>query len=477
MNKRLLAYVIAVFSLFVSPAVLLADSQVISANARIGLDLTVYGNALALIRDRRNLLETNSSGQLTFEAISPQSIGTSFRISGPDGLQVIEKSFIPASLSLSTLLESSIGKKVGIRMRKRPGTTENGIKYGTLLATNGGALVQTSRGIETVKPARLVFDRLPEKLTPVARFHARTRGQYTSPAQVTLSYLSSGISWRSDYSLVIDPDFTAGKLESWATIQNSTGVAFENTHLKLVAGTVNTRERARPQPKVMMSAARLSMDAASEVVVSARESLGNFHLYTIKTPVDLASGQTVQLPLIPMSRVALKRTLISRGTIHFYGRQNAVPQAQSHPTIELLMVNRQPSGPGKPMAAGLVRLFTQDSSGTEQFAGEDRINDVPVGGTVKLTTGQAFDLTVERVRTAYSRNNQPRNAFEETWQISVINGSNTAQQVLIAEPFPGEWEIREETVPHQKTNGEARWQLSVPAKGKAMLSYKVRVRR
>ena len=476
MNKRLLAYVIAGSSMFASPGALLADSQPISANARIGLDLTVYGNGLTLIQDRRKLPETRLSGELTFDAISPQSIGTSLRISGPDGLQVNEKSFIPATLSLNSLMQSSIGKKIGIRMRKRPGDTENSIEYGTLLATDGGAMVQTSSGIETIKPTRLIFDHLPTTLAPEARFHARTSGQYTSPAHVTLSYLSSGISWHSDYSLVIGPDYTTGKLESWATIQNITGVAFENARLNLVAGTVNARERAQPQPKAMMSAARLSMDSAPESLAPARESLGNFHLYTIKSPVDLASGQTVQLPLMPTTQVALKRTLISRGTMHFYGRQNALPQAQSHPAIELSMTNRQPDGPGEPMASGLVRLFKQDSSGIEQFAGEDRIGDVPEGGVITLNAGQAFDLTVERLRSAYSRNNQPRNAFEEEWQITVINGSEKAQQVLIAEPLPGEWEIREESVPHQKRGGEARWQLSVPPKGKTLLSYKVRVR-
>jgi hypothetical protein len=69
---------------------------------------------------------------------------------------------------------------------------------------------------------------------------------------VSLSYLSQGFSWKADYVALFDE--AAGKmdLQGWITLNNTSGTAFPDAKVLLVAGAVggdaggNRYRRAHP---------------------------------------------------------------------------------------------------------------------------------------------------------------------------------------------------------------------------------------
>jgi len=55
------------------------------------------------------------------------------------------------------------------------------------------------------------------------------------------------------------------------------------------------------------------------------------------------------------------------------------------------------AGLGDQLAAGILRFYMKDKHGDPQFIGESRIDHTPMGSTLSLATGDAFDVKVHAV--------------------------------------------------------------------------------
>ena len=60
---------------------------------------------------------------------------------------------------------------------------------------------------------------------------------------VEISYFTSGISWRADYSAIIDSKGERMAMDNFVTISNLSGEDYENTQIRLVIGQINLVER------------------------------------------------------------------------------------------------------------------------------------------------------------------------------------------------------------------------------------------
>ena len=56
-------------------------------------------------------------------------------------------------------------------------------------------------------------------------------------------------------------------------------------------------------------------------------------------------------------------------------------------------------GLGDALPAGVVRVYQRDARGNPQFVGEHRIGHTPMGSSLSLATGEAFDVKVRAVAT------------------------------------------------------------------------------
>ena len=133
-----------------------------------------------------------------------------------------------------------------------------------------------------------------------------------------------------------------------------------------------------------------------------------------------------------------------------------------------------------PLPRGVIRVYKKDSQGNAQFVGEDRIDHTPKNETVHLKLGDAFDVTADRKQTEFQKlagTGRYNTVFESAYEIVLKNAKPEAVTVTVREPMPGDWTMVSESQPHTKAaSGTAEWKVSVPAEGKATLSYRVRVK-
>jgi len=127
-----------------------------------------------------------------------------------------------------------------------------------------------------------------------------------------------------------------------------------------------------------------------------------------------------------------------------------------------------------------VRIYKKDSEGNAQFVGEDRIDHTPKNEQVRLKLGEAFDVTADKKQTDFKKLSgfgPWQYQFESAYRILLKNAKPEPVTVTVHEPVPGDWEMVEESHPHQKgASNTAVWEIPVPAEGSTELSYRVRVR-
>jgi hypothetical protein len=69
--------------------------------------------------------------------------------------------------------------------------------------------------------------------------------------------------------------------------------------------------------------------------------------------------------------------------------------------VQREFVNAETNQLGIALPAGKLRFYRRDSDGQLQFVGENTIDHTPRNETVRVTTGNAFDLVGERKQTSF----------------------------------------------------------------------------
>jgi hypothetical protein len=135
----------------------------------------------------------------------------------------------------------------------------------------------------------------------------------------------------------------------------------------------------------------------------------------------------------------------------------------------------------RPLPGGVARLYEADSSGQLQLVGEAAMDHTPAGEDLRLYTGTAFDLTAKRIQTDYvTRRDSTRAGWrtraEATYRVTLTNATDSARTVEVHERRGGEWSILSSSIPPERVSANlTRFRVTVPARGEAVLTYRVRV--
>jgi len=452
-----------------------AQESRLGVEERTALAVTVYGGGLALVRDQRAAVLNQDGNRLAFEGVSRQMIPSSAVLLSGAGVRVAEIDYDFDLLTPEALLRRSVGRELEV-VRTHPTTGEDTVETATLLGAEGGVVLRYRDRVEIGTPGRLVFNHLPEDLHPLPSLVATVISDAAGRRKLELSYLTTGLSWQADYAITLDE--IAGRLDvaGRAMLSNASGTDYREASLGLIAGQVNrvSQPAPRPQYRAMEMAAAMPADAAS---MPAREAVGDLHLYRLERPVTIGDRQTKQVALLAAEEVPFVREYVSESGVNVFGRQRGEPHP-SHPQVVLRFDNAETNGPGIPLPAGVARVYTRDSTGAPRLLGEDQLENTPVGESVELTPGEAFDVTVKRRQTDFVRAGLPDGVFESTYRLEVKNAKDVEVTVKLVEIVPGDWKVLEESAPHEKESAERLvWRLAVPAKGTAELTYRVRVHR
>jgi hypothetical protein len=218
--------------------------------------------------------------------------------------------------------------------------------------------------------------------------------------------------------------------------------------------------------------------ARAKAAEATQEALLDYHLYSFERPTSIADNQTKQLALLSASAVPVRREYLLAGNEYYYRDRQAQQFGQIgqklKPAVFLEFENKG-GQLGKPLPAGIVRVYARDSKGAAQFVGEDRIEHTAKNEKLKLRLGEAFDITAERKQTSYKK--IADNVSESSWRIEIRNAKDEAVTVKVQEPMPGDWEMVQESQKHGKESARvASWNVPVPAGGSTVLEYTVRVK-
>ena len=477
-----------------------AEERQSNAADQTGLAVTIYNGDLALVKDARKVKIGHGDNQLAWRDVSARIQPETALLRALDGrkLTLLEQNFDFDLLTPQKLLEESVGDSVRV-IRHQPITGVEVSEYATVLAANDGVVLKFNDRVEAAlpNPGRLAFQSVPAHLRdrPTLSMLFRTEvapGGYTLPgtagteSALELSYLTGGLTWKADYVAELSSKEDSIDLNGWVTLSNTSGTAYPNARLQLIAGEVN---RAQPErrPMPLMARAVAMADAAPAM---QEEGLFEYHLYTLDRLTSLADKQTKQVALLSAQKVKVDKEYRLSGGDWYYAGQQADLGKKMKPGVFMEFANKtektekgESTGLGVPLPKGIVRVYKKDSAGRAQFIGEDRIEHTAKGETVKLKLGEAFDITADKKQTDFQRlaatgfGNRPGNVIETAYALEIRNAKSEKVVVTVVEPISGEWQMLQESHPHKKeAANRAVWSIPVPAEGKTTLSWRVRVK-
>ncbi len=447
-----------------------------------GYNLTVYNNDLVLVGDGRRLQVLAGTHPLSFEDIASTIDPTSVNIdcpTDPQGFRVAEQNYEYDLVNPQAVLSKYIGQSITLLKFGGDKGVDLPVK---LLSTDGNQMVvQKEDGslLNVYSNNNIQFPKLPEGLILKPTLCWLVEAKQTGEKDLNLTYLASGMSWHSDYTLLVNEKEDGADFDGWVTVDNHTGTTFTDARLKLLAGDVNRVENAPVRDMLYEAKA---MDAAAPTPAFAEKAFSDYHLYTLAHTTTLANNETKQIELLSASAIPVQKLYRYDGaglsdwwgngiTDRTYGNDTGTQKVD----VFLKFENREAAGLGIPLPAGKIRVYQKDSDGSREFLGEDSIDHTPKDEEVKVKMGSAFDVVGERAQSSFV--NPDAHSIEEGFTITLKNHKKQAVTVDVVEHLYrySNWKI---TVKSQDFNQvDARtvdFPVMVPADGKATVTYKVR---
>lgn len=298
------------------------------------------------------------------------------------------------------------------------------------------------------------------------------------------SYVTGGMSWQADYNIIAPEKGDLVDVVGWVTIDNQSGRTFENSRIKLMAGDVNKIQQPGINGRefTQLAAAYAGPVAGPPVTEKAFDE---YHLYTLEHTTTLRDRETKQVEFIHASGVTTKQVYVYDGVKidpnryngwnwenirndHSYG-------TESNPKIWVMreFVNSDANHLGMPLPRGRVRFYRRNDDGQVEFTGENTIDHTPHDETVRIYTGNSFDLTGERRRINYSVESG-KNTASETFEIRVRNHKKEPVNVRVVEHlYRGKnWDISAKSDEYQNKDSQTiEFPVTVAPDGEKVITY------
>ncbi len=473
--------------------------------------LTIYNQNFAAVKETRVLDLTKGANELRVADITahlePDSVVLR-DVHLPGSIQILEQNYESDPLSEGLLLSKSEGKVLDFAVTLPAG--EKKIVQGKILRSGyvphtaafqrygsqyqysqmaygspeggGQPIVEVEGKIQFGLPGKPSFEALDPKAflkpTLLWRLWSGEDGKH----DVEFSYLTGGMRWEASYNAIAPEKGDTFDIIGWVTLENMSGKDFDNASVKLMAGDVarvSTNERG---PQVM---AGLAMSNAAPPTVTER-SFEEYHLYTLERPTTLLDREIKQVEFIRAANVPAARVYVYDGfkTDPQYRGWNAENLrtrsdygALSNPKIWVMLEfrNSEKSYLGMPLPAGKVKVYRRDADGRNEFIGEDQIDHTPKDETVRLYTGNAFDLVGERRQTNFTLD-QRGNTASETFEIKVRNHKKEPVTVRVVEHMYRwyQWDISVSSAQYKKTDARTvEFRPVIGAGEEAVINYTV----
>jgi hypothetical protein len=432
------------------------------------MSITIYNGNLGLVKDVRALQLSAGAHEVKFMDVASQIDPTTVHLKSltdPAGVRIQEQNYEYDLLSPQKLMDKYVGKTVKLM------TADGSPIEAVLLSNNGGPMYRINGQIHLGHPGRVILPELPDDLIPKPTLVWLLQSDTGRPQRVEASYLTSGITWKADYVVVLNAKDTGGDLSGWVTIDNKSGATYADAALKLVAGDVHRAQTRQELRGVMESAAK----AATARPQFQEESFFEYHLYSLQGKTTIKQNQTKQISLLDAPDIAIKKELRFYGASQYYRSQWGTPVSNQKVGAFLEIANTEQYRLGIPLPKGTVRVYKAAADQSLQFIGEDVIDHTPKDEKVKIKMGEAFDVVGERTQRDWKK--IAWNVYETEWDVELRNHKKEDVEVTLIEPVPGDWEVVKSSHPYDTVEAHTlQYRVTVPKDGKVTVNYRVRMR-
>lgn len=483
MHKRILLFVallalgLGAFAFSAQPTSVRAQET--EAPVREGVALAIYNQGTALVQDRRTFTLNTGINRLDFTdvaaGIDPTSV-TFVSLTDPVGTIVLEQNYVYDLVNSSALLQRYLDQTIQV-------VADDGTIYiGQLLSGRNAEIILRQEngeivviGLDSVRDVR--FPDLPGGLITRPTLRWLVQSATAGDQQVELTYLTSGINWTADYNVLLAQGNRSLDLNGWITLNNSSGAAYVDATVKLVAGDVN--RIAQPEARELAMMADMAMAAPMPTGVAQRE-LFEYNLYEITRPVTVADNETKQVEFVSGADVPANTFYVYEASPFFYGGlvtdqyygSTGVTNVGSY----LEFTTDDENGLGADLPAGRIRVYQEDIDGAALLIGENYIDHTPQGEDVQIYLGNAFDLVGERTQTSF--NMIAANVIEETYEIRLRNRkTEDAVEIRVPEHLFrwSNWEILQSSHEYtQQDSNTIEFRVNVEPDGETVITYTVR---
>jgi hypothetical protein len=445
-----------------------------------GVELAVYNQNIALVKDLRSLDLTQGLNEVRFTDVASQIDPTSvhFRsLTDPEGTVVLEQNYEYDIVGSAKLLQKFIDQEISL-------VTQDGQEYvGTLLSGNQDVILQAPNGQVTMvkldQIKEFTFPALPEGLITKPTLVWQVESVQGDTQDVEVTYLTSGVNWQANYIVVLADDEQTVDLDGWVTLDNRSGASYADAKLKLIAGDIH---RVADVGYAADEEIRMEAAPAAAKEVEEREFF-EYHLYEVQRPVTVKDQQTKQIEFVTGTGVPSEKFFVYDGSqMPFWGYYQPVDDpsygtaSNKKVMVMLEFENAEEGGLGVPLPKGTLRVFKKDVDGSTLLVGEDAIDHTPKDEQVRLYIGDAFDIVGERVQTDF-RVDYDDDWMEETYEITLRNHKNEDVEVRVVEHMFrwSEWEIQDESHEFDKMDSRTvEFRVPVESDGETIVTYTVR---
>lgn len=406
---------IAATLLAASALALPAAAQQTEETAQGDVSVTIYQNGQSLVQDIRQLNIPRGTTRIEFPDVSAQIRPQTLSFNAAE-TAIVEQNFDFDLLTPQKLMEKAVGQTVTL-IRTNPATGVETRERALVLSTVGGVVVRIGDRIEVLRddglPVRVVFDEVPANLRarPTLSVTLNSGSAGTRPASIR--YLTPGLGWTADYVALFDEVRGTVDMQGWVTLTNTTGTTFHAADTLLVAGNPSRGSYSPPRGELV----RPGTETAD------RERLGDFYLYPLDERTTIANAQTKQVSFLDVQGVPARR-------VYSIGAGWLASDSDFRPASSAISFNSsREGGLGDALPAGTVRFYQRDAQGSPQFIGENAIGHTPMGSTLSLRTGDAFDVYMQAE--VENRDRITAADYERSARYRVIENDEVVREVQV----------------------------------------------
>lgn len=377
--------------------------------ANNGVSLTVYNHGTALVQDYRTFDFQTGLNTVLFTDVASSIDRTSVSFSSltdPGRTTVLEQNYRYDLVGAGSLMARYVDSVIDV-------FALDGTQYtGALLNGRGGEIILRLANGEVVTVDKdtvdyVRFPDLPEGLITRPTLHWLVQSSQTGPQEIELTYLTRGMNWQADYSVLLDEDAATLDLGGWITLTNTSGARFEDARLKLLAGEVN---RVAPDEKRLEMNGNRAMEMPTSTVVGqevAKREVFEYQLYEVSRPVTIGNNETKQVEFVSEVDVPATIFFVFAASPAYYAPRYAIvdpaygQNTRANVQTFLEFSTDEDGGLGADLPAGRIRVYQNDVDGAALFIRQDSIDHTPEGEEVTVYLSDAFDLIGRRVQTDF----------------------------------------------------------------------------